>query len=230
MKYNAVIFDLFHTLVSVTASGDPGPQPYEVVGVPEEEWFTVWRRHEERRLKGQCDSVAEIVSDVIRDLGLEPLPALCERVCATRRHRFRHALVNVVTEVLNGLQRLRPRVAKLGLMSNADFDEIASWQESPLAPLFDAALFSCYEGVAKPELVFYRLTTRRLGVDPTRCIYAGDGARDEHVGARAMGMSPVLVTWYLERKAPERIPALAQGCDAVVRYPGDVIELLMEQN
>jgi hypothetical protein len=30
-----------------------------------------------------------------------------------------------------------------------------------------------------------------------------------------MGMSPVLVTWCLERKAPERIPALAQGCDAV---------------
>jgi len=77
---------------------------------------------------------------------------------------------------------------------------------------------------------FYQLTTQRLGVDPTRCIYAGDGARDEHVGAREMGMSPVLVTWYLESKAPERIPVLAQRCDAVVRYPGDVIELLMEQN
>ena len=228
MKYEAVIFDLFHTLVSVTASGDPGPQPYEVVGVPEDEWFAVWRRHGERRIRGQCGSVAEVVSDVIRDLGLEPLPELCERVCATRRHRFRHALVNVVTEVLNGLQRLRPRVAKLGLMSDTDFDEIASWQESPLAPLFDVALFSCYEGVAKPELAFYRLVTQRLGVDPTRCIYAGDGARDEHVGAREMGMSPVLVTWSLESMAPERIAALAQRCDAVARYPGDVIELLMK--
>jgi putative hydrolase of the HAD superfamily len=230
MKYEAVIFDLFHTLVSVTASGDPGPQPYEVVGVPEDEWFAVWRRHEERRLKGQCGSVAEIVSDVIRDLGLEPLPERCERVCATRRHRFRDALVNVRTEALNGLQRLRTRVAKLGLMSDTDFDEIASWKESPLAPLFDVALFSCYEGVAKPELAFYRLIIQRLGVDPTRCLYAGDGARDEHVGAREVGMSPVLVTWYVESKAPERIPALAQRCDAVVRYPGDVIELLMEQN
>ena len=226
MKYDAVIFDLFHTLVSVTASGDPGPQPYEVVGVPEDEWFAAWRRHEERRLKGQCESVVEIVSDVIRDLGLEPLPELCERVCATRRHRFRHALVNVTTEVLDGLRGLRPRVAKLGLMSDTDFDEIASWQESPLASLFDVALFSCYEGVAKPELAFYRLATQRLGVEPTRCIYAGDGATDEHVGAREMGMSPVLVTWCLERKAPERIPALAQRCDAVVRYPGDVIKLL----
>ena len=226
MKYEAVIFDLFHTLVSVTASGDPGPQPYQVVGVPEDEWFAAWRRHEERRIRGQCSSVAEVVSDVIRDLGLEPLPELCERVCATRRHRFRYALVNIVTEVLNGLQRLRPRVAKLGLMSDADFDEIASWQESPLAPLFDVALFSCYEGVAKPDPVFYRLVTQRLGVDPTRCIYAGDGARDEHVGAREMGMSPVLVTWHLESKAPERIPILAQVCDAAVRYPGDVIQLL----
>jgi len=102
-------------------------------------------------------------------------------------------------------------------------------QESPLASLFDVALFSCYEGVAKPEPAFYRLTAQCLGVDPTRCLYAGDGARDEHVGAREIGMSPVLVTWCLERKAPERIPTLAQGCDAVVRYPGDVIELLMEQ-
>jgi putative hydrolase of the HAD superfamily len=230
MKYEAVIFDLFHTLVSVTASGDPGPQPYEVVGVPEDEWFAAWRRHEERRLRGQCGSVVEVVSDVIRDLGLEPLPELCERVCATRRYRFRHALVNVVDEVLDGLRKLRPRVAKLGLMSDTDFDEIASWQESPLAPLFDVALFSCYEGVAKPEPAFYWLAAQHLDVDPTRCIYAGDGARDELVGARKVGMSPVLVTWHLESKAPERIPALAQRCDAVVRYPGDVIELLMEQN
>jgi len=159
-------------------------------------------------------------------LGLEPLPELCARVCATRRHRFRHAMINVIAEVLNGLQRLRPRVAKLGLMSDADFDEIASWQESPLAPLFDVALFSCYEGMAKPDPVFFRLVTQRLGVDPTRCIYAGDGARHEHVGAREMGMSPVLVTWHLENKAPERIPILAQVCDAAVRYPGDVIQLL----
>ncbi len=125
---------------------------------------------------------------------------------------------------------LRPRIAKLGLMSDTDFDEIASWQESPLAPLFDVALFSCYEGVAKPEPAFYRLTTQRLDVDPMRCIYAGDGARDEHVGAREMGMSPVLVTWSLESSAPECILALAQRCDAVVRYPGDVIELLMGQD
>ena len=49
--------------------------------------------------------------------------------------------------------------------------------------------------------------------------------RGELVGAREMGMSPVLVTWHLE-KVPERIPVLARDCDAVVRYPGDVIELL----
>lgn len=230
MKYETVIFDLFHTLVSLTASSDPGAQPYEVVGVPEDAWFAAWRRHEERRLRGQCGSVAEIVSEVIRDLGLEPLPELCQRVCATRRHRFRHALVNVTTEVLNGLQGLRPRVAKLGLMSDADFDEIVSWQESPLASLFDVALFSCYEGVAKPDLSFYQLATQRLGVDPTQCIYAGDGGRNELVGARAMGMSPVLVTWSLESKAPEHVPALAQRCDAAVRYPGDVMVLLDNDN
>ncbi|MFB0537980.1 MAG: HAD family hydrolase [Anaerolineae bacterium] len=153
-----------------------------------------------------------------------------ERVCATRRHRFRHALVNVIAEVLNGMQRLRTRVAKLGMMSDTDFDEIASWEESPLASLFDVALFSCYEGVAKPEPAFYQLATQRLGVDPRRCIYAGDGTRDEHVGAREMGMSPVLVTWSLESEAPERIPVLAQGCDAVVRYPGDVMVLLDNDN
>jgi putative hydrolase of the HAD superfamily len=226
MKYDAVIFDLFHTLVSLAASGDPGPRPFEVVGVSEDDWFAAWRRHEERRVRGQCESVAEVVADVIRDLGLEPLPAMCEKVCTTRRHRFRHGLVNVVVEVLNGLRKLRPKVAKLGLMSDADFDEIASWRESPLAPLFDVALFSCYEGVAKPDPAFYRLVTQRLGVDPARCIYAGDGARDEHLGARKVGMSPVLVTWSLESSAPERIPALAQRCDALVRYPGDVIELL----
>lgn len=228
MKYQAVIFDLFHTLTSLEESGAPGPKPHEMLGVSEQEWTAVWRRHADHRLRGQCQSVAEIVSDAVADLGMDLLPGQVEQICASRRARFRHALINVERDVLEGLRILRAAGLRLGLVSGADFDEIAAWEQSPLCPLIDVALFSCYVGLRKPEVEFYRLMCEQLSVEPRRCLYIGDGGSDEHLGAREVGMTPVLLTRHLELIAPDRIGILSERCDAIVRDVKEVLDLLRE--
>ena len=54
-------------------------------------------------------------------------------------------------------------------------------------------MFSCKEGVKKPEPQIYTLAAEKLGVDPEDCLYIGDGSSNELTGATAVGMHPVLI-------------------------------------
>ena len=45
----------------------------------------------------------------------------------------------------------------------------------------------------KPDREIYELACTGLGVDPSDCLFVGDGANDELRGAERAGMTPVLV-------------------------------------
>ncbi|MDI7278095.1 MAG: HAD family hydrolase, partial [Anaerolineae bacterium] len=208
MRYQAVIFDLFHTLISLESVGAAGPALHELLGVPPERWNPIWLKYEDGRARGRYRTNAEVLALMAPELGLANEPERWAALCAVRRGRFRRALLEVEPAVLEGLGELRARGLKLGLLSDADCEEVEAWPDSPLAAYFDRALFSCYEGLRKPEPEFYLLLCRELQVSPAACLYVGDGRSDEHLGARSVGMTPVLITHHLAQIAPERIPLM----------------------
>jgi len=67
------------------------------------------------------------------------------------------------------------------------------WSETPFAPLFDAAVFSCDLGVRKPNPKIYLEACRRLNVEPAECYFVGDGGSRELSGAAELGMHAVLL-------------------------------------
>lgn len=226
MPYRAVIFDLFHTLISLEAVGAAGPALHELLGVPPERWNPVWLKHEDGRARGRYRTNAEVLALMAPELGLAHEPERWAALCAQRKARFRRALVEIEPDVLEALGALRARGLKLGLLSDADCEEVEAWPDSPLAACFDCALFSCHEGLRKPEPEFYLRLCERLGVSTEACLYVGDGRSDEHLGARRVGMTPVLITRHLAQIAPERIPLLAPRCDHVVTSVWEVVGLV----
>jgi putative hydrolase of the HAD superfamily len=150
------------------------------------------------------------------------------RAVAQRPARFRHALTHVRPEILHGLERIRAMGLKTGLISNAGYDEVEAWPESPLAPLFDTALFSCHTHLMKPEPEIYLLAARTLGVAPEKCLYVGDGGSREHEGARAAGMCTVLMLGLLEESMPEIASRRARNTDFEARTMEDLARLLEE--
>ncbi len=228
MKYDAVIFDLFWTLITLEAVGAKSPRLWEALGVPQDVWTPAWLRYEDGRARGRYTNV-EVLALVARDLGLPSEPERWAQLAAQRREPFRQALCQIEPELLAALGELRALGLRLGLLSDADCDEVAAWPESPLAPYFDQAFFSCHEGLRKPETEFYRRLCRSLGVEPERSLYVGDGRSDEHVGARAVGMTPVLITCYLARLAPQRIPLMAPRCDVVVGSVAELVEFVKRE-
>ncbi len=226
MRYQAVVFDLFWTLISLESIGARGPRLCDELGVAAERWDPVWLRYEDGRARGRYGSTEEVLACIAADLQLPPDPERLNAVAVDRRARFRRGLMEIEPQVLTGLGELRALGLRLGLLSDADCDEVAAWPDSPLQPYFDCALFSCHTGLRKPDPAFYLRLCEKLGVNPRRCLYVGDGRSDEHIGARAVGMTPILMTAHLSRYLPERIALIAPRCDHVVESVGEVVALV----
>ena len=190
----AVLFDLFHTLVQVQPSPDTGAHTWFDLGVGREDWErTLFEDRPGRAVGRTRDSVEGmrlLAHQIDPSIPLERI----EHSARRRMARFNDTLLRTETRIVDALARLRLAGVRTALVSNAGFDEIDAWPRSPLAPHFDATVFSCEVGVAKPDRAIYEHALRRIGVAAQDAFFVGDGGSDEHRGARALGLRPVLVT------------------------------------
>ncbi len=211
----AVIFDLFHTLIDMRHAPAETSTP-ELLGIDPAVWSHTVTEASPRHALGEdpdpMESVRRIAHAIDPTISMERVRA----AVAARPERFRAAFTRVSPDALSMLERLRGMGLPLGLISNAGLDEIEGWAASPLAPFFDVALFSCREKVMKPDPRIYRLAAERLGVAPERCLYAGDGASREHEGAREAGMRTVLMLAILNEIDPPSAAARKRDTDWVV--------------
>ena len=107
-------------------------------------------------------------------------------------------------DVLPAFRRLRERGLQLGLISNWD-DRLAGLIEGMgLASELETIVSSADVGLHKPDPRIFELACARLGVEPDEAAHVGDHHYADIVGARAVGMRPVLIdrhaasrTWRL---------------------------------
>ncbi|MEU3452355.1 HAD family hydrolase [Micromonospora sp. NPDC006766] len=204
-----VIFDLFHTLIDGADSerdrvvGEMalmvGVEPAALVDA----YHATWR---DRMLRWD---VAETVLVLAGRLGGTPTEEQVARAAAHRRELATRLLGRVAPETLAVLDALRADGHPLGLISNATAETAEAWPAGPLARRFDAAVFSCEVGVAKPDPAIYRAAAERLGVDASDCVFVGDGADGELAGARAAGLTVIRTTEHRDSDPDWTGPALA---------------------
>jgi putative hydrolase of the HAD superfamily len=205
----AVLFDLFHTLVTVPRSGGEfGPTAAASLGIPHAHAEFQRRMHEDDVL-GRCHGRIRDHHEVMRLLARHFVPTVSDEQVADavkwRRKRIEHALVRVETPVLDALDRLRSAGVRTALVSDAGFDDVECWHRSPLVPRLDAAVFSYEIGIRKPDRRIYEQALSAIDVDPRDALFVGDGGSDEHRGARALGMRAVMVTRYYAYWDPDAI-------------------------
>jgi len=191
-----VCFDLFHTLVDVGSVPESmGGCTADILGLDR----VAWNRACFSGAHDICQPTTHL--EVIRAMAHHLDPGIpmdrIEAATEARQRRFDHALKMVEPEVVATLSQLRSMGLSLALVSNASTAEVAAWPDSPLAPLFDAALFSCECGSAKPEPTIYREAAGALGVAAEQCLFVGDGGSNEHSGAAAVGMRPVMINRHV---------------------------------
>ena len=195
MKYKAVIFDLFGTLVkNFTVQQHEGTlgQMAEILSVPRDEFIHLWYSTFDMRCLGELKTPEENVEYVCRELGIAVDKDLVEKAV-----RIRYALTRDTMIPLPGaidmLSFLKKQGMKIGLVSDCSSEVPKIWPDTPFDQLFDITIFSCSEGVKKPDPQIYTLAVEKLDVNPEACLYVGDGSSNELTGASAVGMYPVLI-------------------------------------
>jgi len=99
----------------------------------------------------------------------------------------------VPDEVRPTLAALRTRGMRLVVLSNANGTLKRLFTRLDLAPAVDALFDSCDEGVEKPDPRFFQLALDRVGATADTTLHIGDLFHVDVVGARAAGITPVLL-------------------------------------
>jgi putative hydrolase of the HAD superfamily len=215
MKYHAVCFDLFNTLVNVgQVPLSVGRLTADILGIDSEQWNAA--------CFGPHHNICETTDgyETLRRLAHSVDPAIptarIAEAVVERQRRFDHALCHPEPGVVEALRQLREHGLRLALISNASTAEVQAWPRSPLAALFEISVFSCECGAQKPHPPIYQHALQRLQLPAERCVFVGDGGSDEHCGAAALGMDTVLLTTHLKPARHSRIQASqghAIGCE-----------------
>lgn len=196
MKYKAIIFDLFGTLIpnmSLSEHQAILERMAHALSVPPEDFVQLWFNTFNERCTGVFQTPDDNVLYICQTLGVSVNET---KVKHAARIRFDYSVQSMVPrpDAIETLSHLKLEDYKTGLTSDCSAEVPAIWKDSPFVGLFDAVIFSCSVGVKKPDPRIYQLTIDRLGVEPETCLYVGDGSSRELTGAARVGMHPVLLS------------------------------------
>jgi putative hydrolase of the HAD superfamily len=196
MKYKAVVFDLFGTLVD---NFPPGAfdrvvtEMANLVGITPSLLIQRWGEVFAERDIGTPGPVACSVEQVCRNLGAEASAAGIQ-AAAQKWVDLIRCILTPRKDAAESMALLRGRGYKIGLISNCGWEVPELWEATPVAPLFDIRVYSCAVGLTKPSPRIYQLVCEQLEVRPDECVYVGDGSDGELTGAAQVGMRPVLIS------------------------------------
>jgi putative hydrolase of the HAD superfamily len=195
MKYDAVIFDLFGTLIdkfSIKQSYETLRQMADVLSINSDDFIQYWYATFNERGTGVFQSFEANIEYICDKLNIPVKEsqvieaAQIDRAYTVRFMKPRSYAIEVLTH-------LKSHGYKTGLITNCSAEIPYIWNNMPFAQLTDVAVFSCSVGFLKPDPRIYRLAIEQLAVQPNKCLYIGDGDSQELSGADVVGMHPVLI-------------------------------------
>lgn len=196
MKYKAVIFDLFETLI--TEWGHKKYTKSEMsadLGIEREKFDFFWDEKEEARYLGDIsfeDSILYVCKKCGKTVDNSVLSAIVDKRVETKSVCFEY----VNPDVYMLLEKLKAMGLQTAIVSNCSPDEVTPLKESGIYKYFDEVILSYDVHMKKPDSCIYEESAKRLGVAPGECIFVGDGGSDELPGAKAAGMTAVQAKWY----------------------------------
>lgn len=182
----AVIFDWGGVLID---SPTPGIVTYwaNFFQVAEEEFNRVSQKYIQNFQKG------EISEDKFWDRVCSDLDIPKPHVHSLWENAF-SAVYHEQKKVFDLAFSLKKNGYKIGFLSNTETPAMNFFYNQHYS-MFDALVFSCTEGVRKPERRIYKITLRRLDVKAPEAILVDD-RRENIFGAKTIGMNAILFKDY----------------------------------
>ena len=221
----AVIFDLYETLITENHPEwhAEAPTPGERLGLSQEDFDREWFARYQARMTGKFQCYRDVLREICCACQIAPPEEEISTMQAERLAAKARPFERLDPLVVETLYKLKASGYRIGVISNCAFDEMAAWDSTELAVQVDVPIFSCVEGLTKPNPAIYELACERLGVDNSAAVYVGDGGSDELRGADTAGLTAIWTTWYIEKwpwdwvgyaaKTSDGFPQCRRFCD-----------------
>jgi HAD superfamily hydrolase (TIGR01509 family) len=216
----AILFDLFETLVTESATQPPGvASQAPELGCERDAFRREWKARRPSVVAGQL-SFRRALEDCATTLGRRADEATLVRLCDRRARIKAEPFARLEQPVLTMIDALRARGLRLGVISNCCAEDVVAWPGSALSSRVDCTVLSFEVGLAKPDPEIYLEAVRRLGVGTSETWFIGDGGSDELSGAEQAGLRALKALWFLRRwplyrDAPSSFPSIARIEDVV---------------
>lgn len=204
MKYKAVIFDLFETLI--TEWGHKKYTKNELCSdlrIEREIFDLYWNEKEKERMTGKisfADSVLYVCEKCGKQIDHSTLSYIMDKRINTKSVCFEY----VNPDVFQLLGNLKTMGLRLAIISNCSSEEVTVIKQSKIYTYFDQIVLSYEIGIQKPDSRIYKETANLLGVASNECIFVGDGGSNELAGAKLAGMEAVQAKWYTNQHKHKR--------------------------
>jgi HAD superfamily hydrolase (TIGR01549 family) len=219
----AVLFDLFETLITESSTRPPGVSSLApTLGCERDAFRRHWKALRPEVAIGRL-SFRQALGEITTTLGSPADDATLQRLSEERARTKAKPLQEIEDQILVMLDELRSRGIRLGAISNCCAEDVASWPRSSLASRFDCRVFSYEVGLAKPNPEIYREAARRLQADTAHTWFVGDGENEELSGAEQAGLRPFRAVWFLRRWPHYRDEPCAFS---TVAAAGDIVGLV----
>ena len=172
MKYKAVIFDLYETLI--TEWGHKKYTKSEMssdLGIDSEKFDLYWDEKEEDRYMGKInftDSILYVVEKCGGHIESPALSRMVDKRIETKSQCFEY----VNPDIYRLLEELKRRELRLAVISNCSSDEVQVIRQTKIYGYFDQITLSYEVGMKKPDHDIYKKCCDLLGVDTNECIQA----------------------------------------------------------
>jgi len=196
MKYNAVIFDLFGTLIEQFREDffeESLNKMAEAIGMEHRTYFNYWvNEMSHKRHTGAFPSIKEEIKFICKNHKINPSEEAIKRAVSFR-YEFTKACFKPRKDALSVLKTLKKMRLHTGLVSDCSREVPELWPKLPFDPYLDTVIFSCEVGLKKPDPKIFKLACKNLDIVPEECIYIGDGFSNELTGSQKVGMRPFMI-------------------------------------
>jgi len=196
MKYKAVIFDLFGTLINMTSWVEGNnilKQMAEVLLVPSDNFITSWHATFDERMTGRFENYQATIKYICHQLGVDVQDNQIELAASIRFGMTKREVNSPKDGAKEVLSSLKEYGYKTGLISDCSMETTILIRDTSLYSLIDIPVFSCLVGVGKPDPRLYRMAVNGLSVSPKECMYIADGMGQELAKASELGMHAIQI-------------------------------------
>ena len=135
---------------------------------------------------------------ILAEAGVDASADLPQKILERVRELFKGVGFALFDDVLSNLKALKQRGLILGLLTNLDTDVASICRKLGLEPYLDFVVTSGEVGADKPNPPIFLAALDRAGVNASEAVHVGDQYRFDVVGARGVGIKPVLIDRYDE--------------------------------